>query len=147
MDLRATVGYETFKGDGMRLFIETATGPEADFSQKMAADVQTLLEMAWGQKNMSGGAMMLCRLVGYLEGLGGVVAAIHGAGGVRFVAVEDEEGKPTGMRVVLHPDEAPAKPRKPRPSAADLDKLEGLEFEEALARMTDAERENYLAAR
>lgn len=74
MDLRATLGYEAFKKDGMGLFIKAMTDPET--VQKVSTDMQTLLESAWNQKGQAGGVMMLCRLVGYIEGLAGVVAGM-----------------------------------------------------------------------
>lgn len=141
MDLRATLGYEAFKKDGMGLFIKSMTDPEA--VQKVSADMQTLFESAWNQKGQAGGAMMLCRLVGYVEGLYGVVASIHQAG-VQFVPIEDEEGKPIRMRVVLHPETKPAKPEKPQKPSADLDQMEGPAYEAALAKMTPEERAKHL---
>ena len=141
MDLRATLGYEAFRKDGMGLFIKAMTDPEA--AGKVATDMQTLLESAWNQKGQAGGAMMLCRLVGYVEGLAGVVAGIHQAG-VQFLPVEDEDGKPISLRVVLYPESKPLKPEKLPKPFADLDKLEGPAYEAALAEMTDAERRKYL---
>lgn len=135
MDLRSTIGYEALKQDGMGLFIKAMT--EGDAEQKVSADIQTLLETAWNQKGQAGGAMMLCRLVGYVEGLAGVVAGIHQAG-VQFVPGQDENGRPAGLRVVLHPEA-----KQPKPSA-DLDTLDGPAYEAALEKMTDAERKKYL---
>jgi hypothetical protein len=140
MDLRATLGYEAFKRDGMALFIETMTG--ADASAKLATDVQTLAESAWGQKGQAAGTMMLCRLVGYLEGMIGVVGGIHQAG-VEFIPVADKDGKPASLRVKLYPGEGD-NPSKPA-SVADLDDLDGPAYEAALAKMSDAERGKYLA--
>jgi hypothetical protein len=140
MDLRATLGYEAFKKDGMGLFVKAMTDPEA--AGKLATDMQTLLEAAWNQKGQAGGAMMLCRLVGYVEGLAGVVDGIHKAG-VQFLPIEDEDGQPISLRVVLYP-ESKAKPAKPTKPPTDLDKLNGQEYEAALAKMTDAERAAHL---
>lgn len=143
MDLRSTIGYEALKQDGISLFIRTMT--EGDAEQKVSADIQTLLETAWNQKGQAGGAMMLCRLVGYVESLAGVVAGIHQAG-VQFFPIEDENGRPISMRVVLHPEAKESEPEKPQKPAsfADLDKLEGSAYEAALAKLTDAERKQYL---
>ncbi len=140
MDLRATLGYEAFKKDGMGLFIKAMTDPEA--AGKVTTDMQTLLESAWNQKGQAGGAMMLCRLVGYVEGLAGVVAGIHQAG-VQFLPVEDEDGQPISLRVVLYP-ESKAKPAKPTKPSTDLDKLEGPAYEAALAAMTPEARAKHL---
>jgi hypothetical protein len=104
--------------------------------------MQTLLETAWSQKGQAGGAMMLCRLVGYVESLAGVVAGIHQAG-VQFLPIEDEDGKPISMRVVLYP-ESKANPEKPPKPSTDLDKLDGPAYEAALAAMTPAERAKHL---
>lgn len=144
-DLRATVGYDAFKKDGMGLFIKAMVDQKADAGPKIAADMQTLVESAWGQKGQAAGAMMLCRLVGYIEGMLGVVGGIHQAG-VRFVVDgEDKDGRPVSMRVVLHPkDGAPDDPPKPPQSPDDIDKLEGPEYEAALAKLTPAERAKYL---
>lgn len=142
MDLRATMGYEAFKKDGMKLFIETMTSPDADAYSKVATDMQTLVESAWGQKGQAAGAMMLCRLVGYIEGMIGVVGGIHQAG-VEFSPIT-EDGKTVSLRVKLYPEEG-IKPGKPE-TVADLDDLEGPEYEAALARLPEAERQNYLSA-
>lgn len=141
MDLKATLGYEALKQDGTGLLIKALAGQDA--AAKMATDIQTLMESAWNQKGQAGSAMMLCRLVGYVEGLAGVVAGIHQAG-VQFVPIEDENGRPASMRVVLHPETKSIEPAKRPASFADLDKLEGPEYEAALAKLTDAEREKYL---
>lgn len=142
MDLKSTLGYEALKQDGMGLLVKALTSQDA--AGTMATDIQTLLESAWNQKGQAGSAMMLCRLVGYVEGLAGVVAGIHQAG-VQFVPV-NENGRPASMRVVLHlhPETKLAEPAKRPASFADLDKLEGPEYEAALAKLTDAEREKYL---
>lgn len=141
MDLRATLGYEALKQDGMGLFIKAMTDPDA--TQKVSTDMQTLLESAWNQKGQAGGAMMLCRLVGYVEGLAGVVAGIHQAG-VKFIPITDKDGKPMSLRVKLYP-ETSTKPSKPA-TIADLDKLEGAEYEAALANLPAAERTKYMNA-
>lgn len=141
MDLRATLGYEAFKKDGMGLFIKAMTDPEA--AQKVSTDMQTLFESAWNQKGQAAGAMMLCRLVGYVDGMAGVVAGIHQAG-VQFLPIEDEDGKLISMRVVLYPETKPVKPEKPQKPSTDLDKLEGPAYEAALAAMTPEARAKHL---
>ncbi len=142
MDLKATLGYEALKQDGTGLLIKALAGQDA--AAKMATDIQTLMESAWNQKGQAGSAMMLCRLVGYVEGLAGVVAGIHQAG-VQFVPV-NKNGRPASMRVVLHPETKLAEPAKSQDPAsfADIDKLDGPEYEAALAKLTAAEREKYL---
>lgn len=142
MDLSATFGYESFKQDGMRLFIKTMTSNE-DVAAKLATDMQALLESAWNQKGQLPSMMLLCRLVGYTNGLIGVVTGIHNTG-AQFIPVNDEDGKAVSMWVNLHPEQD-AKPNPLKPST-DLDKLEGPEFEAALAKLPEAERAKYMNA-
>ena len=146
MDLKSTFAHDTFKQDGMVLFIETMTDPKAD-PAKVAADLQTLFESAWSQRGQAAGQMMLSRLTGYVQGMANVVSGIQQAG-VQFLPVTDADGKLVDMRLKLFPAEG-AKPGKlPRQviSVADLDKLEGPDYEAALENMPEAEREKYLAA-
>lgn len=117
MDMRATVGHETLKKDGMRLFVETMAGKEV--GAKLATDMQTLFESAWNQKGQVSGAMMLSRLIGYIEGMGSVVCSIHEAG-VQFIPIEDEEGNLVSILVRLHPSED-ANLKRHHAQAADLD--------------------------
>lgn len=143
-DLRATIGYEQLKKDGMRLFIDSMTDNTNEAAVKVAADMQTLVESAWGQKGQASGAMMLCRLVGYIEGLIGVVTGIQQAG-VQFIPVFDGEGKPVSMRVKLYQGEGAKGSETPK-AATNLDDLDGPAYEAALSKMTETEREKYLRA-
>jgi hypothetical protein len=136
-DLRATVGYDAFKKDGKQLFIKAMTDSHA--GQRMATDLQTLTESAWAQKGAAGSAMMLCRLVGYLEGMASTLGSIQSAG-VSFMATAGLDGT-LDLRVSLFANQ----PNSHRlPEMSELDTLDGPAYEAALEKMTDAERQKYL---
>lgn len=142
-DIKATLGHEALKQDGRRLFMETmAAANGKNVSEKVASGLQTLLESAWNTKGQTAGAMNLSRLSGYLGGVAELAGALTEAG-IGFELIEEGKGPPR-MRVRLNQD-AGQEPKEDPPNV-DVDKLEGPEYEAALAKMTHAERKKYLAS-
>lgn len=147
-DITKTLAHDQLKQDGRRLFMETMAATDGkNVAGQVASGLQTLLETALNTKGQAAGAISLSRLAGYLGGVAEMAGAMTEAG-VRFQMLEDDKGSPR-MRMTMPgtKSKAPSAGDKPKdePAGADLDKLEGPEYEAALAKMTPAESKKYLA--
>lgn len=64
-EVRATILHEMMRESGKLLFIDTITGKNGpDVGQKMAADLQTNLELAMNSRGQASAATNLSRLQG-----------------------------------------------------------------------------------
>ena len=140
-DIASTFGHDQMKADGKRLFIETMSAADRkSVGPQVATDLQTLVESAWNTKGQTSGAMNLSRLAGYLGALSGLVGALAQAGFI-FTPSQDKAGKPLMLVKLASETKTEGKPE----AKPDMEELEGIEYETALAKMTPAERKKYMA--
>lgn len=147
-DISTTLAYTALVKDGKTLFLKRMAAANGQCVMKqIAGDVESMLNDGLNHHKSMSANIQLSRLVGYVGAMAELIGGLPTIG-FRFDLTTDAGGEPhlNGDLVFTTSNRPEAQAPKKEPPSADIDTLEGPEYEAALAKMTPAERKKYLAA-
>lgn len=146
-DISSTIGFSALVKDGKTLFLRRMAEAKGKCVMKQITDdVEALLNAGLNRHKAVLADIQLSRLVGYVGAMAELIGDLPTIG-FRFDLTTDAGGEPhlNGNLVPTTSKRQEDQEPKEEPRSADIDTLEGPDYEAALAKMTPAESKKYLA--